>query len=62
MTASKSSVESTLIARELLGRLVAAVAILGHQLQDDRREFLGDLGIDVAKVGGSFFLVLKQFL
>ena len=46
----------------MLGPLVAAIALLGHQLGDDRRELGRHLGIERPDVGGRLLLVLDQLL
>ena len=50
------------VADELLGRLIAAVAVLGHQLLDDAGEVGRDPGIQGADVGRRVLLVLEELL
>ena len=50
------------VADQLLRPLVAAVAILGHQLGDDRRQFRRHLRIERPNVGRRLLLVLDQLL
>ena len=50
------------VADELLGRLIAPVAILGHQLDEDARQVRGDVGVELAHVGRRVLLMLEQLL
>ena len=50
------------VANQLLGRLVAAVAILGHELGDDPGEFGRHGRIEAANLGWRLLLVLEQLL